>query len=234
MIGYYPCVIFALLLIYSHSTNQTLLSFDVKEIKGELRKEKPRTFFHVPSIYSYSTLTRTRYFSVLRSVSKDLSKAFTTGASDDIACDKLYKAEKETVCLEAMKHVVTKNALAADHDYYNWVDVFLDTKPKRQASPLANASDPFQCNAITIEGIDMEKNMYWCIDKEYRKTRSTDIGQAKGFFISSSRNMVDVAYMFKPSKTDDKKVTIWAMMKGVSVFRNASSRRGGSSSSRGN
>lgn len=103
------------------------------------------------------------------------------------------------------------------------VEPFVEGDHDLPVPRIVNPSDPYKCKAIRINGLAMEKPMFWCrprryfIEKQYsdpesRTATDTDSdsdsepGVVNGFFCAGSLNDKSRVYVFRPLSTNDQEV----------------------------
>lgn len=198
MMKHCPYFIGALLLIYLDSTHQALYEDDIREISELLREENSGKFPTFIRQFVIITFTRPRYSSNIPEF--NLSSFCQSGrddSSDHIECGKLSEDEKESLCDEEMDFLVF-----LDHGIRDAPDTYFETMTRFPVPRLVNLQKPSTCEKISIEGLDMERCMFWCKHRVYKDNYGKEI-RVEGIFISLSHKDADTAFIFRPSKTND-------------------------------
>lgn len=143
-------------------------------------------------------------------MNKKLSR---TNSPSAIVCSRLDPVQKQDLCDEAMKLMIAK-----DHGVGAFQS-FLKVESDIPAPALADSSDPYKCKKIPIEGIDVEKPMYWCKNRVYKNRKTAELYHADGFFMSGSEKTVKRAFMFRQSPKNNEKVVKWAKLDDVDLLK---------------
>lgn len=227
------CVIVAVLLIYSHSTNAAAsFNDDMGKIERHLRAEKTGKFQFIFQFYLFNFLDCiTNSFIYFCSHLAALFASFheTTGklnnenidyifpSRERLLCDVLNNDKKQSICDEIMQYLVYKEH---NDEFLSFVDTDLELPIPR----MVNSMDPYECQGTRIEKLNMAKPMFWCRSKYFHKKMTAEeierqhnerprgidsldtYGAMKGFFCAGSRTIPGRVYAFRARTSFDRAV----------------------------
>lgn len=201
----------ALLIIYSHPIDATSFESRKRLILEHLRKEKPSkpdTFIRVKL---WNRLLIFYHFTALTSVGKKVPEKIPSEELIDIVCDELSKTEKQLICDEMMRYLISENCGPV-------FESFSEIDSRLRVPEIVDSRDPYKCTEMSIRSLGMKKRMFWCKPRWYNKKNSLIYGDMKGFFCSGSRTTVNRVYAFRPSRINGKRVIPLGEMNGVALL----------------
>lgn len=105
-----------------------------------------------------------------------------------------------------MKHTIPKHMRKGK---------FLKMKSLFLVPQLVNQRDQYTCKKVLVDGLGIEKRMYWCSHRVYGK-RSADEIHLEGFFASSVGK--DTAILFRPPRPSSEAVRPYLQVNNVDLL----------------
>lgn len=114
---------------------------------------------------------------------------------ENILCDRLNNEEKQSICNEIMENLIYKRH---GRIFRSFLDI--------ESLPSPPSGDPYTCKERSIHNLNMEKRMFLCKSRWFRKgALKNEYGLMEGFFCAGSRKADGRVFAFRPPIMDNRK-----------------------------